>query len=42
MNNPSGFEKRRKGHIVITDHDDDSWYRNIKIRKRSGVHESFN
>lgn len=28
-----GFEKRRKGHIVITDHTDDSWYRNIKIRK---------
>jgi alpha-glucosidase len=27
------FKKRRKGHIVITDHDDDSWYRNIKIRK---------
>lgn len=28
-----GFETRRKGHIVITDHSDDSWYRNIKIRK---------
>lgn len=28
-----GFEKRRNGHIVITDHTDDSWYRNIKIRK---------
>lgn len=28
-----GFEKRRKGHIVITDHYDDSWYKNIKIRR---------
>ena len=29
----TGFAKKRKGHIVITDHSDDSWYRNIKIRK---------
>jgi hypothetical protein len=28
-----GFEKKRKGHIVITNHSDESWYRNIKIRK---------
>lgn len=27
------FDDRRKGHIVITDHSDDSWYRNIKIRR---------
>lgn len=27
------FDKRRKGHIVITNHSDDSWYRNIKIRR---------
>ncbi|MGV8094347.1 MAG: DUF1080 domain-containing protein [Mangrovibacterium sp.] len=27
------FEKRRKGHIVITNHSDDSWYKNIKIRR---------
>lgn len=27
------FEKKRKGHIVITNHSDDSWYRNIKIRR---------
>ncbi len=27
------FEKKRKGHIVITNHIDDSWYRNIRIRK---------
>lgn len=29
------FEKKRKGHIVITNHSDDSWYRNIKIRRIS-------
>lgn len=28
-----GFGQRRKGHIVITNHNDDSWYRNIKIKK---------
>jgi len=28
-----GFEQRRKGHIVITNHTDESWYRNIKIRR---------
>ena len=27
------FEKKRSGHIVITNHTDESWYRNIKIRK---------
>jgi len=27
------FEQKRKGHIVITNHVDDSWHRNIKIRK---------
>lgn len=27
------FEMKRKGHIVITNHTDESWYRNIKIRK---------
>lgn len=27
------FEKKRKGHLVITNHSDDSWYRNIKIRR---------
>jgi hypothetical protein len=31
--NYKDFAKKRKGHIVITDHTDDSWYRNIKIRK---------
>jgi hypothetical protein len=29
------FEKKRAGHIVITNHSDDSWYRNIKIRRLS-------
>jgi hypothetical protein len=31
--NFTDFAKKRKGHIVITDHTDDSWYRNIKIRR---------
>lgn len=29
------FEKKRAGHIVVTNHSDDSWYRNIKIRRIS-------
>jgi len=37
-----GFDKKRKGHIVITDHTDDSWYRNIKIRILANAHEKFN
>jgi len=28
-----GFAKRRAGHIVITNHTDESWYKNIKIRR---------
>jgi hypothetical protein len=28
-----GFGQKRKGHIVITNHNDDSWYRNIKIKR---------
>jgi hypothetical protein len=28
-----GFQKKREGHIVITNHNDESWYRNIKIRR---------
>jgi hypothetical protein len=31
--NYTGFEKKRSGHIVITNHTDESWYRNIKIRR---------
>ena len=27
-----GFADRRRGHIVLQDHTDDVWYRNIKIR----------
>lgn len=33
------FEKKRKGHIVITNHHDDSWHRNIKIRKLTSVND---
>ncbi len=28
-----GFADRRTGHIVLQDHNDDAWYRNIKIRE---------
>lgn len=28
-----GFADRRKGHIVLQDHKDDVWYRNLKIRR---------
>jgi len=28
-----GFSEKRKGHIVLQDHTDVVWYRNIKIRK---------
>lgn len=28
-----GFKTRAKRHIVITNHTDDSWYKNIKIRR---------
>jgi len=31
--NYTDFEKKRSGHIVITNHTDESWYRNIKIRR---------
>ena len=31
--NYQDFEKKRSGHIVITNHTDESWYRNIKIRR---------
>ena len=31
--NYTNFEKKRSGHIVITNHTDESWYRNIKIRR---------
>lgn len=28
----AGFADKRTGHIVLQDHNDDAWYRNIKIR----------
>lgn len=28
----AGFAERRAGHIVLQDHSDDVWYRNVKIR----------
>ncbi|MDP2338847.1 MAG: DUF1080 domain-containing protein [Bacteroidota bacterium] len=28
-----GFQDKRKGHIVLQDHNDESWFRNIKIRE---------
>ena len=28
-----GFAERRKGHIVLQDHGDDVWFRNIKLRE---------
>jgi hypothetical protein len=31
----AGFADRRAGHIVLQDHGDDVWYRNIKLRVRS-------
>lgn len=27
-----GFSKKRRGHIVLQDHTDEAWFRNIKIR----------
>ena len=28
-----GFADKRAGHIVLQDHSDDVWFRNIKIRE---------
>lgn len=29
----AGFADKRRGHIVLQDHTDAAWYRNIKIKK---------
>jgi Domain of Unknown Function (DUF1080) len=34
--NASGFGTKIKGHIMLTDHGDETWFRNIKIRELSG------
>lgn len=31
-----GFAERRSGHIVLQDHTDDAWYRNLKVRRLDG------
>jgi hypothetical protein len=33
FNKISGFQNKRKGHIVLQNHNDESWFRNIKIRE---------
>lgn len=33
FNKIPGFQEKRKAHIVLTNHQDDSWFRNIKIRE---------
>ena len=30
--NYKGFTEKRKGHLVLQNHKDDAWFRNIKIR----------
>ena len=33
--NAPGFGEKIKGHIMLTDHGDECWFRNIKIRELS-------
>jgi hypothetical protein len=34
--NAAGFGEKIKGHIMLTDHHGETWYRNIKIRELAG------
>jgi hypothetical protein len=31
--NAPGFGSKIKGHIMLTDHQDECWFRNVKIRE---------
>jgi hypothetical protein len=31
------YGRKIKGHIMLTDHDDEAWFRNIKIRRMPGT-----
>jgi hypothetical protein len=31
--NLDGFDEKLKGHILLTDHNDPAWYKNVKIRE---------
>ncbi len=35
FNETDGFAEKRAGHIVLQDHSDDAWFRNLRIRRLS-------
>lgn len=35
------FHKKREGHLVLQNHKDDAWFRNIKIREIKGQNNNF-
>ena len=37
----SGFGKSKTGHIVLQDHGDQVWFKNIKIRVKIGTKNNF-